>query len=237
MRQELIDLLLGELPPAEAEALKARVSAEPGLRRELAELESLFGLMRRGEAVEPLPATREALVAAAARAKPPLLPRLRAIPGLVAYRFRTSVRFRVAVVSLAAHVILIAILANMLLRPGDPFDRDIVVTWKEAPEERVEPAQDFEARLAQRRLPRSTRLRQYGVDGQERAIERGLETLLAKQRPSRFSRRATAPRRRTRAVTRSGWRAATSSPRRGAGRPTEPCSRRSSRTSPSRTRS
>lgn len=184
MRQELIDLLLGELPPAEADALKARVLAEPELRRELLEVESLFGLMRRGEAVEPLAATREAVVAAAARARPPLLVRLRAIPGLVAYRFRTSVRFRVAVISLAAHVILIAILANILLRPGHPADPGgIVVTWKEAPEECIEPAPELQGRLAQRRLPQSTRLRQYGVEGQEDAIAKGIETLLSKQRP------------------------------------------------------
>ncbi len=184
MRQELIDLLLGELSPAETDALKARLRAEPELRRELAELESLFGLMRRGEAVEPLPATRQVLVAAAARAKPPVLVRLRAIPGLLAYRLRTSVRFRVAVISLAAHVILIAFLANILLRTDGRVGRpDIVVTWTETPQECIEPAPELLARLAQRRLPQSTRLRQYGVDGQEEAIAKGIDTLLAKQRP------------------------------------------------------
>jgi hypothetical protein len=184
MRQELIDLLLGELDAAEAEMLKARVRAEPELQRELADLESLFGLMRRGEAVEPAPATREAVVAAASRTRPPLLARLRAIPGLVAYRFRTSVRFRVAVISLGAHLILIAILANILLRPGGPAGpTEITVAWDDAPEESIEPSPELQARLAQRRLPQSTRLRQYGVEGQEEAIATGLEALLAKQRP------------------------------------------------------
>lgn len=184
MRQELIDLLLGEVEPAEAEALKARLRDDPELRRELTDLQSLFGLMRRGEAIEPLPATREAVIAAAAQARPPLLARLRAVPGLVAYRFRNSFRFRVAVISLAAHLILIAILANILLRHDEPItESDIEVAFQEAPEECIEPSADFRARLAQRRLPQSTRLRQYGVEGQEEAIASGLEALVALQRP------------------------------------------------------
>jgi hypothetical protein len=159
------------------------VRAEPELSRELVELQSLFGLMRRGEAVEPLPATREAVVAAAARAKPPLLVRLRAVPGLVAYRFRHSFRFRVAVISLGAHLVLIAILANIVLRPDLPTDNEIKVAFEGAEEECIAPSPEFEARLVQRRLPQSTRLRQYGVEGQEEAIAAGLDALVAKQRP------------------------------------------------------
>jgi len=184
MKQELIDLLLGELEPAEADALKARLRAEPELQRELADLESLFGLMRRGDAIEPQPATRETVVQAAERARPPVLVRLRALPGLVAFRFRHSFRFRVAMVSLGVHLVVIAILANLLLRPrtqGNPTD--IKVAWEETPAEPVEPAQDFCARLAQRRLPQSNRLRQVGLPGQEEAIATGLGTLLAEQRP------------------------------------------------------
>ncbi|HEX5136776.1 MAG TPA: hypothetical protein VFY93_07390 [Planctomycetota bacterium] len=185
MRQELIDLLLGELDPAEAEALKARIRGEPELQRELFELESLFGLMRRGEAVEPLGATRAAVVAAAARVRTPLLVQLRALPGLVAYRFRRSARFRIAVISLAAHVVLIAILAHILLRrDADPrADVSPYVTFKDGPAEDIKPAHEFQARLLQRRLPQSTRLRQYGVEGQEQAIEKGIGTLLTRQRP------------------------------------------------------
>lgn len=184
MRQELIDLLLGELEPAEADALKARIRAEPALQRELTELESLFGLMRRGEAVEPLAATRETVVAAAARVRPPLVAQLRALPGLLAYRFRSSAKFRIAVISLAAHVILIAILAHILLRQNaEPRGGIQEIAFKGAPEEVIEPSHEFQARLLQRRLPQSTRLRQYGVDGQEQAIEKGIQALLAKQRP------------------------------------------------------
>jgi len=184
MRQELIDLLLGELEPAEADALEARLRAEPGLRRELTDLQSLFGLMRRAETVEPLAGTRKAVVEAAARARPPVLVQLRALPGLVAYRFRNSFRFRVAMISLCAHLAVIAVLANLLLGPGRPSGPPVFsVGFDEAPEESIEPSQDFQARLAQRNLPRSTRLRQYGVAGQEEAITAGIETLLASQRP------------------------------------------------------
>lgn len=183
MRQELIDLLLGELEPAEADALKARLRAEPELRRELTELESIFGLMRRSEAIDPLPATREAIVAAAARARPPLLVRLRAVPGLFVYRFRHSRRFRVATISLSAHLALIVVLAQILLAPGArPPDPDIVVTMH-LPGDSVKPERDFQQRLRQRRLSQSNRLRQYGVEGQEEAIGDGVEALVASQRP------------------------------------------------------
>lgn len=182
MRQELIDLLLGELEPAEADALKARLRAEPDLRRELSEIESLFGLMRRGEEIAPLAATREAVVAAAARVRPPLLVRLRAVPGLIAYRFQQSRRFRVVMISLCAHLVVIAVLAQFLLRPGEPVvPRIPEVAFLPANEEPIAPAQPFRMRLSARQMPQSNRLRQVGVEGQEEAITTGLETLLASQ--------------------------------------------------------
>ncbi len=185
MRQELIDLLLGELEPAEADVLKARLRAEPALRRELADLESLFGLMRRSEEIEPVAATRAALVAAAARARPPLLVRLRTVPGLFAYRFRHSVRFRVAIISVCAHLVLIAVLAQVLLGPGgrEQPPGPIIVTAEMLPAEQVKPAPDFMRRLSLRRLLASNRLRQYGVARQEEAIWEGLDALVASQRP------------------------------------------------------
>jgi hypothetical protein len=184
VRQELIDLLLGELDAAEAEALKARLRAEPELRRELLELESLFGLMRRSEEVEPLPATRAAVLAAAATARPPLLVRLRALPGLVAYRFRRSPRFRVALISLCAHIVVIAVLAQILFRPAnDAVPEGPVLVADEVPSAPVEPEQSFLMRLAQRRVSQSGRLRQFGVEGQEAAIGAGIDLLLAAQRP------------------------------------------------------
>jgi len=185
MRQELIDLLLGELEPADADALNARLRAEPELRRELADLESLFGLMRRSEEVEPSPGVREAVVAAATRVRPSPLLRLRALPGLVAYRFRSSSRFRVATISLCAHLVLIAVLAQVLLDRDDdeipqiPFE----VVANEAPAEPVKPEQSFVWRLSQRRVSQSSRLGQYGVAGQEQELSAGLEALLKTQRP------------------------------------------------------
>lgn len=183
MRQELIDLLLGELEPAEADALKARLRAEPDLRRELSEIESLFGLMRRGEEIAPLAATREAVVAAAARVRPPVLVRLRALPGLVAYRFQQSRRFRIAMISLCAHLVVIAVLAQVLLRPGDsPTTVDgVTLGVLAADSEPIAPARLFQMRLWARQNPQSNRLRQVGVPRQEEAIATGLETLLASQ--------------------------------------------------------
>ncbi len=184
MRQELIDLLLGELEPAEADALKARLHAEPELRRELADLESLFGLMRRSAEVEPSPGIREAVVAAATRVRPSPLVRLRALPGLVAYRFRSSFRFRVATISLCAHIVVIAVLAQILLAPGDEsLQAPPELVASEAPAEPVEPERSFVMRLSQRRVWQSSRLRQYGVAGQEEHVAAGLETLLKTQRP------------------------------------------------------
>lgn len=183
MRQDLIDLLLGELEPAEADALKARLRAEPELRHELADLESLFGLMRRSEEVEPAPQTRETVVAAAASVRPSLLVRLRALPGLFAYRFRQSRRFRVATISLCGHLVLIAVLAQILLAPGAGGPgRDPEVTLI-LPEESVKPDRDFQMRLSQRRVSQSNRLRQYGVARQEEAIGDGVEALVTSQRP------------------------------------------------------
>ncbi len=182
MRQELIDLLLGELERADADALKARLRAEPELRRELADLESLFGLMRRSEEVAPSPGIRDAVVAAAARVRPSPLVRLRALPGLVAYRFRKSFRFRVAMISLCAHIAVISVLAEILLRPGDEAVAPFKVITNEAPAEQVEPERSFVMRLSQRRVSHA-RLRQYGVAGQEQSVAAGLEALVRTQRP------------------------------------------------------
>jgi anti-sigma factor RsiW len=94
MRQELIDLLSGELAPEEQRALEARVAGNASLARELEELKALFALMQRGEEIEPQAETRAALKAAAERATAPsLIQQLRALPGLVRYRFRASTAF------------------------------------------------------------------------------------------------------------------------------------------------
>ena len=53
MRQELLDLALGELPDQEAGALRARIEADPELAREYAELSSVLAVMSRGERIEP----------------------------------------------------------------------------------------------------------------------------------------------------------------------------------------
>jgi hypothetical protein len=181
MRQELIDLLLGELEPAEADALKARLGADPDLNRELADLQTLFSLMRRGEEIEPSPGAREVVVAAAARARPPLLARLRELPGLAVYRFRSSVRFRVAMISLAAHLAVIAVLAQILLRAAPVDVPGPFVTYAVEEQRPIEPSPAFVSRVMQRRLPQGPRLRQFGAVGQEEAIRIGLDSLLSRQ--------------------------------------------------------
>jgi hypothetical protein len=181
MRQELIDLLLGELDPAEAEALKARLTADPELRRELTEIESLFTLMRRGEELEPAKAMRATVLAAAARARPPLAVRLRMLPGLVAYRFRYSVRFRVAMISLSVHLVAIAVLAQILLVPARAPATPTGITWLPEEREPVAPAQALVIRLSQRRLPSGPRLKLLGAAGQEEAIQEGLAALVKRQ--------------------------------------------------------
>ena len=81
MRQELIDLLAGELSETEARALQDRLAKEPELARELDELQSLSRLMRCHEEVEPSPSLRTSIFAAASRAvRPTLIQAMRAIP-------------------------------------------------------------------------------------------------------------------------------------------------------------
>jgi hypothetical protein len=180
MRQELIDLLRGELDPAEAVALRARVAAEPALARELLELESLLGLLHRSEQLEPAPATR-ALVLSAAR--PSVFRRVAAIPGLVRYRLRHSVGFRVAAVSVAVHLIGMAVLFQVAVgRPSEPEPPEFELSWLD-PARPVEPEPGFQLRLRLRRAPHAPALRLYGAAGHDRAIERQLSVIVASQRP------------------------------------------------------
>lgn len=181
MRQELIDLLLGELEPAADQALRERLRADPALRKELGELEALFALMRRGEEIEPSLEMRRALVAEAERAlAPSVWSQLRTLPEQLAYRFSSSLRFRVATVSLAIHLVAMVVLSIVLIeRPRRP--RDPVLIVKEAEQPILRPADSFVARLSLRRLDHVPRLKAFGVTGQAEAIERGLATVLGRQ--------------------------------------------------------
>ena len=97
MRQELIDLILGELEGERAEEVRAQVRQDPKLARELDELTALFGLMRRGDEVEAPDAMRATVLAAAAKAtRPSLWQRIRQVPSLASFRFRNSLGFRIA---------------------------------------------------------------------------------------------------------------------------------------------
>jgi len=183
MRQELIDLLLGELEPDAAAALQERLRTEPALAKELGELEGLFALMRRGEEIEPSAEMRRALVAEAVRrTAPSLWQQLGQLPELLAYRFRHSMRFRVATVSLGIHLVAMVVLSIVLIElPRAARDNSPVLVVNEEEKPIHRPASSFVARLSLRRLPHAPRLKKFGVAGQAQAIERGLKTVLGGQ--------------------------------------------------------
>lgn len=182
MRQELIDLLHGELAPDEERALRERLATDAELARELEELEGLLSLMKQGEQIEAPAALRAHVRAAAERAvRPTLIQQIKALPGLVRYRFRRSVAFRVAAISLGAHLILMAVLFHVSLKQRRAERRMPGFAWK--PEiEQVQPDSALVARLKQRRLPHLV-LRRVGIAGQKEAIEAGLDTILTRQKP------------------------------------------------------
>lgn len=184
MRQELIDLYLGELAADEADALRARIREDEGLAREYAEVAAICAFMGRGEQIEPSPAKRAELFAEIARlSRPTLWQQLRELPGLVRYRFLRSVAFRVAAVSLGIHLIAMAVLFQVYVIPpaGGPRGDGPVSVVNEDPGIH-RPAPDFVARLQLRQTPHLFRLRQYGVGGQAEAIHSGLQTLVHSQR-------------------------------------------------------
>ncbi len=182
-RAELIDLLLGDLEPAEDEALRARVRNEPALQRELSELEALFGLMRRGEEIEADPAVHESIMHEARRiTRPSLLKRLAALPALFRFRFRHSLVFRVAAVSLGVHLIAVAVLWQIDLGGANAPENGIKLAFhpdEEVPEYR--PDREFVFRLGRARVSRSLRLKQFGTEGQRADIRTGIRALMSRQ--------------------------------------------------------
>jgi len=186
MRQELIDLLRGELSETEERDLRARLANDAALRGELDELTALFGLMRRGEEVSPNAATRAKVLAAARGAvAPSLAARLRALPGLVAFRLRRSIGFRIAAASLVAHLLLMAVLYQMtdpgLSAEREPLPFDVSVA-DQGPE-RFTPDGEFTRRLRARGYGHHLRIGLYGVEGQEHRIAEALGIWVARQQP------------------------------------------------------
>jgi len=184
MNQELIEFLRGELAEGEARELRARLADDADLARELSELQALFGFMRRGEEIVPSRELRAAVADAAERATAPsLIQQLAALPGLVRHRFRQSLAFRIAAVSLAVHLVAMGILFQVSVtrsQPRNPIEIGVRVAPEDLPLYR--PDATFTLRLSQRRLPHAARLRKVGVQGQERAIRRGLDELVGQQR-------------------------------------------------------
>ncbi|MHC4931590.1 MAG: hypothetical protein ACYTGV_05295 [Planctomycetota bacterium] len=180
MNQELIDLVRGELSSTEERDLRARIAREPALARELKELESLFGLMRRGEEIEAPGSTRVRVLRAARRATAPsLLKQVASIPALVRYRFQQSVAFRVAAISLCAHLIVMGVLFQLSVPKGGPESASELHVIKTPP--RVNPKSDVVRRLTMRRMPHQARLASVGVEGQGETIRTGIESILASQ--------------------------------------------------------
>jgi hypothetical protein len=183
MRQELIDLYLGELEDDAADALRARIREDEALAREYAEVAAICAFMGRGEEIEPSPAKRAELFAEIARlSRPTLWEQLRQLPGLVRYRFVRSVAFRVAAVSLGVHLIAMAVLFKVYVTPRAATGPGSTYGFVNKNPGIHEPEQDFVARLQLRQTPHLFRLRQYGIGGQAEAIRTGLQTLVDSQR-------------------------------------------------------
>ncbi|MDH3591705.1 MAG: hypothetical protein OER88_07495, partial [Planctomycetota bacterium] len=163
--------------------VRAQVRSDPKLARELQELTALFGLMRRADEVEASPAMRATVLAAARKAtRPTLWQRVRRLPSLATFRFRHSMGFRIAAISLGAHLVAMATLFwAMEHRDREQRKSQLVAVVTEPELEAQRPDSSFASRLAQRQLPHETRLRQFGVEGQQGAIERGLRALLQDQ--------------------------------------------------------
>ncbi|MEE8106253.1 MAG: hypothetical protein V3T86_12025 [Planctomycetota bacterium] len=188
MNQELIDLLRGELPEAEAAALRARIEQDADLRAEYRELESLFGFFHTDELSAP--ASMRATVLAAARnahAAPArrgwldeIRERVDSLRGLVAYRFRESMAFRAASFAVLAHLLFLGVM-YALWTADEPSHGGGRVHWTTAEVDVVVPDQRFARRLAHRRLPKGPRLQAYGVEGQAEAIRASLAALPARQ--------------------------------------------------------
>jgi hypothetical protein len=181
LNQELIDLLRGELAPEEERALRDRMAREPALAGELKELENLFGLMRRlTEEVEVPARIRERVMAAARRAAAPsILQQVAALPALVRYRFRQSVVFRVAVVSLTAHLLLMAVLFQFTVPQRPDTDGPDIGVHGQLPH--VRPDAAVVRRFTHRRLPHAVPLGLVGIEEQGAFIRAGLDVLLERQ--------------------------------------------------------
>ncbi|MHC4941093.1 MAG: anti-sigma factor family protein [Planctomycetota bacterium] len=184
MNQELVDLILGELAPEREQQLKAELARDPGLRAELAELEALFGLMRRGEEIEVEPSVHETVMAEARRmTRPSLIQQIKALPALFGFRFRHSRGFRVAAVSLGVHLVVMLVLLQVFVttRP-DESETTVSLNQVRVEDPEVRPNEGFVLQLSLARAARSARLKQWGVEGQRRAIREGVTTLLERQK-------------------------------------------------------
>ena len=122
-------------------------------------------------------------MAAAERAtRPSLGQQLRNLPGLFAFRFKKSVAFRVAAVSLGVHLIAMAVLFQFSVERRSkqlhPAEANVVL-----PDQQLRPSGSFIRSLQHRRVPHRLILRRVGVPGHEQAITRGIETILNSQMP------------------------------------------------------
>ncbi|MHC5012713.1 MAG: hypothetical protein ACYTG6_17495 [Planctomycetota bacterium] len=150
------------------------------MARELEELEALVSLMRRGEEVEPAPETRDRVYTAAVRATAPgFWEQVKAVPGLFRFRFRKSIAFRVAAISLGAHLIAMAVLFQFsIAKKPDSAGIDMTVVEEDTPD--LRPSASYVARLRLRGL-HGARLKRLGLPDQQATIDKGIERLLSEQ--------------------------------------------------------
>ena len=190
MKPEWIDLLMNQLDDERTEALRAELARDPAATREFERVARIVQVMHRAERIEPDANGRARLMEAARRAtRPGLLQRAAAMAELVAFRYRASPAFRVALFSLVAHFVVLGLLYQVKLEraapelpeafvnPGVPPE----VPSEELPDDHVPPT-SFVRSLAQRRVPHGARLMTYGIEGQSGLIEDHLAQVVAGQR-------------------------------------------------------
>ena len=190
MRPEIIDYIRGELSAREETVLRARIEKDPALARELEEAQAVFGIMRQGPEIEPREALRTRFLASLeaqrerepVRSSPSIGERLAFLWGLAIFRLRNSGAFRIAALSIAAHLIALYLLVEYWVPARVEAKRTEIVV-RLVPPRMVEPVGSppsvaFVGRLQGRNRSVEVKLGAAAVPGQAEAIRGGIERLV-----------------------------------------------------------